>query len=378
MKSKFVSKQGCVIITLLIMVFCHFVNAQNAKIEYIAHAAFVIESDKGTRVLIDPYHSYRQMGFTFPDNIEVDFTLITHPHYDHDASMYVSENAPVYREEGQYRFKDISFKGIASKHSHAARLVKSGKQSYNTIWVVEVDDVQIAHLGDNEVLTKDEVELLAGVDYIIGHPNDEQFTKFDEVTYIPNHYLLPEVTKHTNWMQPVDEWLVGKKGVVKLESNVLHLKKEIKAAKILVFKPSSLVKEWPANYYNTLAAIAEGKALIQKSKNIDDALAGMDKAIDFTPYVLDGYLNKAQLLFSKKQDYLRSIAILQEGFAKVSDMDWGNQATARKILADAYSATNQKELAYHQYLWLKRHNRIVNINVREEATTFIAEYEKGL
>jgi len=71
------------------------ITAQNPKIEYIAHSAFVIESVNGTRVLIDPYHSYRQMGFTFPEDIKADVTLITHPHYDHDASMYMSENSPI-------------------------------------------------------------------------------------------------------------------------------------------------------------------------------------------------------------------------------------------------------------------------------------------
>lgn len=377
MKSKFKAKLQLAIISLFVLVFCNFVNSQNAKIEYIAHAAFVIESANGTRVLIDPYHSYRQMGFTFPEQINADITLITHPHYDHDASMYMSENSPVYREAGEYRFKDISFKGIASKHSHAERIAKSGNQSYNTIWIVAVGDVQIAHLGDNEVLTKDEVELLAGVDYIIGHPNDEHLAVFDEVTYIPNHYLLPEVTKHTNWMQPVAGWLEGKDGVVKLESNIHPLKKEKKTADILVFKPSPIVKEWSQNYYDTLAAIAEGIALSKKSENSDDALIAMDKAIRLTPYVMDGYLNKALLLL-KKDDHAGSILILEKAFAQVPDMDWGNQARAHKILADAYSATNQKELAYHQYLWLSRHNRIVNINVIEEAVTFIAAYEKGM
>lgn len=380
MKTKFGAKLRFSIVSLLVLSFCTFINAQNAKIEYIAHASFVIQSSNGTRVLIDPYHSYRQMGYIFPKDLRADVTLLTHPHYDHDASMYMSENTPVYREAGEYRFKDILFKGIASKHSHAERMAKSGNQSYNTIWVVEVDDVQIAHLGDNEVLTEDEVKLLAEVDYIIGHPKDayfDVFDVFDEVTYIPNHYLLPEVTKHTNWMQPIDGWLEGKEGVVKLESNTLYLKKEKNLTEILVFKPSPHVKEWSQNYYDTLAAIAEGYALLKKSENIDDALPLMDKAISATPYVMDGYLNKA-LLFSKNENHAGSIAILEKGFANVPDMDWGTQARVHKLLADAYIVTNQKEHAYQQYLWLRRHNRIVNINVSEAAKTFIAKYDKGM
>lgn len=376
MKNSFETGFKFISIVLLILSCSTSITAQNPKIEYIAHSAFVIESVNGTRVLIDPYHSYRQMGFTFPEDVKADVTLITHPHYDHDASMYMSENSPVYREAGEYHFKDISFKGIASKHSHAERIAKSGNQSYNTIWVVTVGTTKIAHLGDNDVLTKDELEKLAGVDYVIGHPNDEHFAKFNDFIYIPNHYLLPEITKHVNWMQPVDGWLKEKEGVVRLKSNVLHLDDTKNTAKILVFKPSPYVKEWSQNYYDALTSIKDGNALMKESENVKAALIAMDKAISLVPYVMDGYLNKAQLL-SKKQDTTAIIAVLERAFTNVPDMDWGTKAKAHKLLADAYSATNQKELAYHHYVWLNRHKRIVNVKVQEQASAFIKKYNLG-
>jgi hypothetical protein len=58
-------------------------------LEYIAHAAFVIEAD-GTRLVIDPYNGARWLGYEFPEGVEADAVAITHPHYDHDAGYYLA------------------------------------------------------------------------------------------------------------------------------------------------------------------------------------------------------------------------------------------------------------------------------------------------
>ncbi|WP_299763607.1 MBL fold metallo-hydrolase [uncultured Dokdonia sp.] len=367
------SKRNFPFLLFLFLMSCVTIQAQSPKIEYIAHAAFVIESSQGTRVVLDPYHSYRQMGFTFPEDISADFVLITHPHYDHDGSQYFSKNTPVYRDAGAYQFKDIVFKGIASKHSFAEQIGKSGNQNYNTIWVVEVDGIKIAHLGDNEVPTTEEVKQLADVDYIIGHPRDAYFTLFPNAVYIPNHYLLPEITKHKNWMQPVDGWLTDKKGVVQLATNTYKLIQDEASTKILVFTPSSFVQEWSQEYYAALAAMKEGSELQKASGDFEMILTAYDKAIMLAPYVMDGYYAKAVTL-SRKQNYQETIAVLQKAFVAVPDMDWGVEAKARALLAEAYIATNQSTLAYSQYVWLSRHDRIVNRMTIEKAEAFIKNY----
>jgi len=364
---------NAVIVQLLLC--CFYTQAQTPKIEYIAHAAFVLESSQGTRVVIDPYHSYRQMGYTFPEDIPVDFVLITHPHYDHDGSQYFSKNTPVYRDSGNYRFKDITFKGIASNHSFAEQIGKSGNQNYNTIWVVEIDGIKIAHLGDNEVPISSEVQQLSNVDYIIGHPRDEYLILFPDATYIPNHYLLPEITKHKNWMQPVDGWLEEKKEVQKLKTNTYTPTKNDTSARVLVFKPSRVVQEWSRDYYEALAILKEASELQKASGDFETILVGYDKAIALAPYVMDGYYGKAVTL-SRKQKHQKTIKVLQQAFVAVPDMDWGIEAKARELLADAYVATNQLTLAYNQFVWLSRHKRIVNRNAIEKAETYIKNHLK--
>lgn len=361
------------IVIIFLWTSSFFVKAQQAKITYIAHAAFVIESTQGTRILIDPYFSYNQLGYTFPEDIKTDVVLITHPHYDHDGSAYFSENIPVYRDSGTYQYKDIKFIGINSKHSYAEQIGKSGNQNYNTLWVVEVDGIKIAHLGDNELLTPDEIKKLEDVDYVIGHIQDEFLAVFEHATYIPNHYLLPEITKHTNWMQPIDGWLEGKEGVTKLTTNTYTFPLQGRTKEILVFKPSSAVKEWPQSYYDALLTIKGGLEKYKTSQDIETAITAMDRAIKQAPYVMDGYRHKAVLL-SRKQKHNEVITVLEHAFTIVADVDWGTEARLRKLLADAYVATAQKSLAYNQYLWLSRHDRIVNLKVQKEAQEFIKTY----
>ena len=362
------------ILIALVVAFNAIGFTQTARIEYIAHAAFILESAQGTRILIDPYHSYNQMGYTFPEGIEVDAVLITHPHYDHDASKYVSENTPVFREAGNYQIHDISFYGIASNHAFYDRIAASGNQAYNTIWIVEIGGKQFAHLGDNAAPTADEVQQLEAVDFIIGHPNDEVLALFPNKTYIPNHYLLPQVTKHTNWMQAIDGWLEDKEQVTKLESNIFTLDQENKAG-ILLFQPSGKVQEWSVAYYKTLEMIKEALTSFRENKDLDTALWVLDKAIASSPQVFEGYLAKARLLAGENK-YDQVIMTLEKGFASTADIDWGREARAHQLLADAYLTLEQKEQAYNHCLWIVRHHRIVNTKALEAAKAFVDGYKE--
>ncbi len=86
--------------------------AAEVGIEYIAHACFVIESPEGTRVVIDPYNTQRWLGYGFPQDIEANAVLVTHPHYDHDASYYWGDAVPVFREAGSFSIGDVGLQGV--------------------------------------------------------------------------------------------------------------------------------------------------------------------------------------------------------------------------------------------------------------------------
>ena len=86
------------------------------RVEYIAHAAFIIESPGGTRIAVDPYNGNNWLGYSFPEGLEADAVLVSHPHFDHDATYYFSDLTPVFRTPGEYRLGDVVLRGIESEH----------------------------------------------------------------------------------------------------------------------------------------------------------------------------------------------------------------------------------------------------------------------
>lgn len=205
-------------------------------IEYIAHAAFRITSSGGSTVLIDPYASRVWLGYDFPSDISTDAVLITHPHYDHDAGQYRgmpfpwSRDIRVIRYPGRFTIGDITVYGIAGKHADPY-----GKEfgQVNTIFVIEMDGVRIAHLGDNGPLSAENVAAMGPVDFLM-MPIDAEYhiLKEEEIQNIissvaprfvvPMHYRIAALEASPTSpsdLGEIDPWLDGKSGVLRLSEH---------------------------------------------------------------------------------------------------------------------------------------------------------------
>ena len=84
-----VKKHYIIIVVALLAFLAGRPALADVDIEYIGHASFVIESPNGVRIVIDPFNSNRWLGFRYPESVgkPADAVLVTHPHYDHDASL---------------------------------------------------------------------------------------------------------------------------------------------------------------------------------------------------------------------------------------------------------------------------------------------------
>ncbi|NIQ59811.1 MAG: MBL fold metallo-hydrolase, partial [Gammaproteobacteria bacterium] len=66
-----------------------------AKLTFHGHSTFSIETDDGTHLVIDPYFEDNPGFDGSVDDIEADFILITHGHFDH-----VTDVEPLARRTG--------------------------------------------------------------------------------------------------------------------------------------------------------------------------------------------------------------------------------------------------------------------------------------
>lgn len=238
---------------------------QAVTIEYIAHASFRITTPSGEKLLIDPYGSRIWIGYDYPEGIEADTVLITHPHYDHDGGTSRGRPAPwpetmtVLRKPGAYELNDVGILGVAGKH--ADPYGKEFGQS-NTIWLLEVAGLRIVHLGDNGPVSQEAAMQIGEVD-ILMMPIDSEYhiLKEHEIQtilhqlapdiLIPMHYRLADLEPDhdsPDGLGGINGWLSGKPNVRWLSSHQATISTQDLpgSLEILVFKHSPLV-ERPQN-----------------------------------------------------------------------------------------------------------------------------------
>ena len=115
------------------------------KLKWLAHAAFLITADDGTRIITDPYETGKglQHGAI---NESADIVTVSHEHGDHNNTAAVKGNPQVVKGttevvKGTTEVKGISFKAVPTAHAPMALASMtniSNGIAHNT-WI---DDIQ--------------------------------------------------------------------------------------------------------------------------------------------------------------------------------------------------------------------------------------------
>lgn len=183
------------------------------KITWLGHASFLIESNEGTRVVTDPFESGSYdgaVGYT-PIECSADAVTVSHDHADHNAVECVTGDPEVVRGTEPVTVKEIAIRGVGTYHDEN----KGKDRGRNTVYVMDIEGMRVAHLGDlGHVLTDEERDELGQVDvvfapvggyYTIGPEEAKRVAEqLGAKIIVPMHYKTDALGFP---IQPVDEFL---------------------------------------------------------------------------------------------------------------------------------------------------------------------------
>jgi L-ascorbate metabolism protein UlaG (beta-lactamase superfamily) len=183
------------------------------EIKWLGHSCFRLRG-KAATIITDPYSP--QLGYKL-GKVTADIVTMSHQHPGHNYLKGVGGHPRAVKGPGEYEISEVIIIGIAAFHDAS----QGSSKGRNTVYLMEMDEVSICHLGDlGHMLTDDEVEELGEVDILIlpvgGLSTIDAATaaqvvrQLDPKVVIPMHYQTPELDRG---LAPVDAFL--KEGGVK-------------------------------------------------------------------------------------------------------------------------------------------------------------------
>ena len=129
-------------------------------INWLGHSCFRIKA-KAAVLLTDPYDE--SIGYA-PSSVRADIVTSSHAHPGHSHVSGVDGQPRVIRGPGEYEVSGVFITGMPSFHD-AEGGAERGK---NTIYVIEMEDTRLCHLGDlGHNLSTDQVEQIGSVDVLM-------------------------------------------------------------------------------------------------------------------------------------------------------------------------------------------------------------------
>jgi len=168
------------------------------------HGCFRLRG-KNASAVTDPFPP--TLGIKLP-KLEANLVTVSHAHENHSYTEAASKGARVINGPGEYEVAGIMVFGIGSFHDSVGG-VEKGR---NVIYVIEVDDVRVCHLGDlGHKLDEETVERIGSVDVLlvpVGARNSLNAAAAADVvrlieprTVVPMHYAIPGLKKELDGIE---------------------------------------------------------------------------------------------------------------------------------------------------------------------------------
>jgi len=164
----------------------------------------------------DPYG--RDTGLKLP-KLAAEIVTVSHDHFDHNCVEAVSGTAKrsrslVVAAPGEYEAEGVSIYGYASWHDNN----QGAERGKNTVFVIYIDGVRVAHLGDlGHILTDKQVEAVGKVDVLLVPVGGEYTIGIKEAVrvveaigpgiVVPMHYKVAGLAAGFDKLVEVEEWV---------------------------------------------------------------------------------------------------------------------------------------------------------------------------
>ncbi len=176
------------------------------EIFWLGHSCFYIKGKEKT-IIVDPCPPDCGYLLNYP---YVDIATISHSHPGHSYLEGLSGTPRKIMTPGEYEIGKTFITGIASFHDSETGKIKGG----NTIYVINIDGINLCHLGDlGHPLSSQLIEEIGSVDILFLPVGEISTISLDTATEIvkqlnpciilPMHYK----TEKRDKLQPVDEFL---------------------------------------------------------------------------------------------------------------------------------------------------------------------------
>ncbi len=185
-------------------------------ISWLGHSCFRLRGSRAT-IITDPYSP--DLGYSL-GKPTARIVTVSHQHSGHSYVTGVGGEPKLVTGPGEYEISGVLIIGMTTFHD-GERGKKRGK---NTVYLIELDEVAVCHLGDlGHVLTTEQVEEIEKVDVLllpVGGVSTidaplaaEVVRQLEPKVVVPMHYKTEALTRE---LEPVDRFLkeMGIKEVV--------------------------------------------------------------------------------------------------------------------------------------------------------------------
>jgi L-ascorbate metabolism protein UlaG (beta-lactamase superfamily) len=177
------------------------------EITWLGHSCFRIKGAQAT-VITDPYSP--DLGYSL-GKPATHIVTVSHQHPGHSYVQGIGNQPRVISGPGEYEISGILIIGMATFHDGEG----GKKRGKNTVYLIEVDDLVVCHLGDlGHVLSIQQVEEIGNVDVLLvpvggvstisANTAAAIVRQLEPKVVIPMHYKTPVLKRE---LETVDRFL---------------------------------------------------------------------------------------------------------------------------------------------------------------------------